>query len=132
MREFVHAHYHLRLTTDGREQVVASVPWEAETTRGQRTYVGEGGPLYQLGLSSQTAWHREMDIAHEPALRVWASPVSCGPTCFKRELPNRKCTLRKCLSMAKRFPNKKNKTALPAPGTLYTWGNAVSLQRNSW
>jgi hypothetical protein len=75
LQEFVHAHYTLRLTTDAAQQVVASVPWDTRTSdNGQQTFSGSAGPLYHLGLSSHTQWHRETDAAHTPVLQVVVPP----------------------------------------------------------
>ena len=75
MQEFVHADYHVEVTTVAAEQVVASMPWSARTMHGaSHTFVGSGGPFYHLGLSSSRRWHREEDVNHLPTLRVLLPP----------------------------------------------------------
>ena len=75
MQEFVHADYHLEVTTPAAEQVVAPMPWSARTVHGTlQTFVGSGGPFYHLGLSSSRRWYLKEDVNHIPTLRVLLRP----------------------------------------------------------
>lgn len=109
MQEFVHAHYTLRVTTDTAQQVVASVPWDRRTyDHGLQTLSGSAGPLYHLGLSSHTQWHRETDAAHTPALQVMVPPGESSRAAFLLQ------TLRSVLGFYRQ------QFALTSPGTVLT------------
>ena len=103
------AHYTLRLTTAATQQVVASVPWDTRTSaNGLQTLCGSAGPLYHLGLSSQTQGYSETDAAHVPTLRLLIPPGDSSGAAFLLQ------TLRNV------FGFYRQQFALTFPGTVFT------------